>query len=190
MIPIHFFSVEHQKFHEKYGVEKGNKITQSFAMISGWGFFLVLFLLWILPQPRFTIPVFPTLAIIIPFIYLSIPIFHLILSIPFIILSCWGGIMGVKEVTLKVAETHQAEKVINTGIYSRMRHPQYFGTMMAHVGFSIMLSGLFSLIFTPLIIFHAYMTSWKEEKELVKEFGKDYEEYKEKVPMLFPKLRK
>jgi len=190
MIPIHFFSVEHQKFEEKYGKEKGSKITKTFAMITGWGFFMVLFVAWILPQPRFTIPIIPTIGIHIPILYLYIPIVHLLLTIPFIIFSCWGGIFGVKEVTLEVAETHQAKKVINTGIYARMRHPQYFGTIMAHVGFSILLSGLFSLIFTPLIIFHAYITSWKEEVELIKEFGKDYEDYKKRVPMLYPKLRK
>ncbi len=190
MIPLHFYSVEHRKFEKKYGKEKGIKMTRIFAMISGWGFFIVLFLLWILPQPRFIIPIFSTLAIIIPIINLQIPILHLVFSIPFIVLSCWGGIVGVKDVTLKVAETHQAEKIISTGIYSKMRHPQYFGTIMAHIGFSILLSGLFSLIFTPLIIFHAYITSWKEEIELIKEFGKEYEEYRKKVPMLLPKFGK
>jgi protein-S-isoprenylcysteine O-methyltransferase Ste14 len=35
------------------------------------------------------------------------------------------------------------------------------------------------------------MISRKEENELSKEFGKEYENYKTKVPMLFPrKLRK
>ena len=31
--------------------------------------------------------------------------------------------------------------------------------------------------------------SWKEEKELIREFGKDYEDYKKSVPMLIPKLK-
>ena len=50
MIPLHFISVEHKKFEEKYGKEKGNKINRAAAMASGWGFFMVLFLGWILPQ--------------------------------------------------------------------------------------------------------------------------------------------
>jgi len=31
--------------------------------------------------------------------------------------------------------------------------------------------------------------SWKEEKELTREFGKDYEDYKKSVLMLIPKLK-
>jgi protein-S-isoprenylcysteine O-methyltransferase Ste14 len=34
------------------------------------------------------------------------------------------------------------------------------------------------------------LIAWKEEKELIKEFGEDYETYKENVPMFFPKLKK
>jgi protein-S-isoprenylcysteine O-methyltransferase Ste14 len=32
--------------------------------------------------------------------------------------------------------------------------------------------------------------SWKEEKELIKEFGDKYIRYKKKVPMLIPRLKK
>ena len=35
-----------------------------------------------------------------------------------------------------------------------------------------------------------YVISKKEEEELIKEFGKEYENYKKKVPMLIPRLRK
>ena len=32
--------------------------------------------------------------------------------------------------------------------------------------------------------------SWKEEKGLIREFGKEYEDYKKVVPMLIPRLKK
>jgi len=107
-----------------------------------------------------------------------------------LIFGAWLGIAGVKEITLKVAETHQPKKIITTGIYSIIRHPQYFGAILAHVGISILLSSLYSLLSTPLIIIFNYLISWKEEKELIKEFGKDYEDYKKNVPILIPKLRR
>ena len=105
-------------------------------------------------------------------------------------LGAWSGIVGVKEVTLKVAETHKPEKVINTGIYSKIRHPQYFGAIISHIGISILLSSFYSLLTTPLIILLIYLMSWKEEKELMREFGKEYEDYKKAVPMLIPRLKK
>ncbi len=190
MMPIHFFSVEHVKFEEKYGKEKGGKITRIFGMASGWGFFLFLFGVWFTPQPRFTIPLLQDLVIIIPFINFPIPWTHIFIFLPFLILAAWFGIVGVRGTTLEVSETHRAVKIITTGIYSRMRHPQYFGSMLAHVGFSFLVSGWFSLLATPLIILYNYLTAWKEEKELVKEFGKEYEDYKKEVPMFLPKFKK
>jgi protein-S-isoprenylcysteine O-methyltransferase Ste14 len=101
----------------------------------------------------------------------------------------WFALSGVKEVTLKVAETHRTEKVITTGVYSLVRHPQYLGALLAHLALSILFSALYSLLFTPLLIIYLFLIAWKEEKELVKEFGIEYDEYKSKVPMFIPKLK-
>ena len=190
MAPIHFLSVEHIKFQEKYGNEKGAKITKILGIISGWFFFICLFGVWISPQPRFLTPIFQDLAISIPIFNFSIPSLHFLVSIPLIIIGGMFGIMGVRETSLKVAETHKADKIITTGIYSHIRHPQYFGAILAHLGITFLLSAFYSLLSTPIIIIYNYLTSWKEEKELVKEFGKEYEDYKKIVPMLVPKLRK
>jgi len=186
LIPIYFLSVEHLKLQKKYGEKKGLKITEIFGLISGWGFFIFLFGIWISFQPKFEIP-FSQYNLNI--IGLQIPLFHLILAVPVISTGAWFGIVGVKKVTLKVAETHRPEKVISTGIYSRIRHPQYFGAILSHIGITILLSSLYSLLSTPLIIFLIYLFSWKEEKELIREFGKEYEVYKKKVPMLLPRIR-
>ncbi len=189
IMPIYFLSVEHLKLQEKYGKEKGLKIAKICGLISGWGFFLFLFGVWISPQPRFRISLFQIDLNLIPIKGFSITLFHLIISAPFISIGAWFGIVGVKEVTLKVAETHRPEKVISTGIYSKVRHPQYFGAILSHLGISFLLSSFYSLLSTPFIIIIIYLMSWKEEKELVREFGKEYEDYKDNVPMLIPRLR-
>jgi len=190
MVPLHFLSVEHLKFQKKYGADKGNKITGILGLTSGWGFFIFWFGIWISPQPRLIIPFMQNPSFIIPIINFSIPIFHLIISIPFILIGAWFGIGSVKQTSLKVAETHRTERIVSTNIYSLIRHPQYFGGVLAHIGISFLLSVLFSLIFTPLVILLNILVAWKEEQELIKEFGEDYEIYKEKVPMFFPKLKK
>ena len=190
MVPLHFFSVEHSKFQKKYGSDKGNKITGILGLISGWGFFIFWFVIWISPQPRLIIPFLQNPSLVIPIINFSIPVFHLTISIPFILIGAWFGIMSVKATTLKVAETHRTERIVSTKIYSLIRHPQYFGGILAHIGISILLSSLLSLIFTPLVILHNFLIAWKEEKELIKEFGEEYKNYKENVPMFIPKLKK
>ena len=190
MVPLHFLSVEHLKFQKKFGMDKGNKITGILGLTSGWGFFIFWFGIWIAPQPRLILPFLQDPILIIPIINFSIPLFHLIISIPFILIGAWFGIGSVRETSLKVAETHRTERIVSTKIYSLIRHPQYVGGIMAHIGISFLLSSLFSLIFTPIVILLNLLVAWKEEKELLKEFGKEYENYKEKVPMIFPKFKK
>jgi len=188
LIPFYWWSVEHTRFQEKFG-QKGIQLTKIFGLIAGWGFFIFLFGIWITPQPKFKIPILSEISIIIPIINLRIPVFHFVVSLPIILIGAWYGIVGVKYLTLKVAETHKPEKVISEGPYSKIRHPQYFGAILAHIGISLLLSSLFSMISTPLIILIIYIFSWKEEKELEREFGKEYIDYKNNAPMLFPRLR-
>ena len=188
VVPAHFLSVEHLKLQSKYGKNKGTQIGKILGLISGWGFFLFWTGIWISPQPRFVVPLFANLPASIPFVGFSIPLFNFVLSLPFIVLGAWFGIAGVKQTTLKVAETHKTEKIVTTGVYSIVRHPQYLGGLLAHVGVSFLLSALYSLLVTPLIVVIVYLLSKKEEEELIKEFGKEYNDYKKKVPMLLPSL--
>jgi len=187
VIPLHFLSVEHLKLQEKYGNEKGTEIGDLFGMISGWSFFLFWIGIWISPQPTFTVPVLQRLSFVVPVVSYSISLFNLIISTPFLIIASWLGIAGVKEITLKAAETHRTKKIVTAGVYSIVRHPQYIGGLLAHVGVSFLLDAWYSLLFTPIMIIVVYLISEKEEKELGKEFGREYEDYKRKVPMLIPR---
>lgn len=189
ILPIYFWSLEHTKLEQRFGQEKGTKIGNILGLISGWGFFGLLFGIWLSPQPRFTIPIFSDLFLMIPVVDFRIPLVHLIIFIPFILVVLWLSFKGIAEVTLKVAETHRADKIITTGVYSIIRHPQYLGALLAHLAISILFSALFSVLLTPFMAVYIYLISWKEEKELVNEFGKEYEDYKAKVPMFIPKLK-
>jgi len=188
-VPLHFLSVEHLKLQKRYGREKGTKIGEICGLISGWGFFFFWMGIWFSPQPRFAVPIFQNLSVLVPVVSFSIPLLHLIICILLLIPGAWIAINGVKEVTLKVAETHRTEKIVTTGVYSIVRHPQHLGALFAHVGISFLLSAWYSLLLTPLMIVLIYLISRKEEEELIREFGKEYEDYKKKVPMLIPKLR-
>ena len=184
----YFLSLEHLKLDEKYGKQKGKKLGEIFGVISGWGFFLFWFGIWLSPQERFIIPFFQNFFIQIPLLNLTIYVINLLIFIPFFVVGAWFGVAGVFGTSLKVAETHRAETVVSTGVYSIVRHPQYLGGFLAHLGFSFLLSGLYSLIVTPLVIAIIYIISWKEENELTKEFGQNYVEYRSNVPMLIPKF--
>ena len=189
-IPLHFLSVEHLKLQKRYGKKKGNKIGEIYGLISGWVFFLFWIGIWFSPQPRFTIPIFQNVSGSVPVVSFSIPLLHLIICASFVIPGALLAIRGVKETTLKVAETHRTETIVTTGVYSVVRHPQYLGGLLAHAGISFLLSAGYSLLLTPLMIALIYLISRKEEEELIREFGKEYEDYKKKVPMLIPRSRR
>jgi protein-S-isoprenylcysteine O-methyltransferase Ste14 len=184
---LHFKSVEHTKLQAKYGKEKGIKLGRIYATFSSSEFVFWMGL-WVSPQPVFVIPIFSYYLISIA--GLSIPILHLIIALPLIMGGAWFGIEGVRETGMKLAETHcSPKKILNTGIYSTVRHPQYFGWILAHVGISILLSVCYSMLFTPVLTALVYLISKKEEDELVKELGKEYVDYRKETPMLIPRWK-
>lgn len=188
MVPLHFSSVAHLKLQERYGKKKGTRIAETYGLVSGWGFFSSWIGIWVSPQPRFAVPMYQGLSISVPVISILVPLSHIMVSVPFTILGAWFGIEGVRKTTLKVSETHRTEKVVTTGVYSIVRHPQYLGGLLAHIGISFLLSALYSLVFTPLVVVLVYLISRKEEEELIREFGEEYEDYRRNVPMLIPRL--
>ena len=188
VVPIHFLSVEHLKLQVRYGKKQGAKIGEVLGLISGWFFFLFWIGIWVSPQPRFAVPLFQNLTVLIPIFGFSIPLLNLTISIPNIILGAWFGIKGVKQTTLKVAETHRTEKIVTSGAYSVVRHPQYLGGLLAHVGVTFLLSAWYSLIATLLMVVLVFLLSRKEEEELIREFDKEYKDYQKKVPMLIPRI--
>ena len=189
VLPLYFRSLEHNKLQRKYGTSKGIRIGDILGLISGWGFFLFWIGIWISPQPRFIIPIFQNLSILVPVVSLSITLIQLVIFNPFFVLGAWLGIKGTKGTSIKVAETHRSEKVVTTGVYSIVRHPQYVGGLLAHIGISFLLSAEYSLLSTPMMIVVVYLISRKEEVELIKEFGEEYENYQKRVPMLMPRVR-
>ncbi len=187
-VPIHFLSVEHSRLEKKYGQKKGRKVGSILGMISGWGFFGFWVGIWVSSQPKFSIPVLPEFVVFIPISGLAVPMVHFFFGLPLVLVGAWLGIAGVKEITLKVAETHRAERVVKTGVYSTIRHPQYLGGVVSHLGIILILCAWYALLVTPLIVSLNYALTWKEEKELAREFGSEYIEYQRSVPMMVPRV--
>jgi protein-S-isoprenylcysteine O-methyltransferase Ste14 len=106
----------------------------------GWGLFLFWTGIWVTPQPRFAFLVELGNTGLIPILDFSIPIFHLIIYILFVITGGWITIEGVKEITLWASETHRTDRVVTEGIYSIVRHPQYLGGLLAYFEISFVLS--------------------------------------------------
>ena len=83
-------------------------------------------------------------------------------------------------------KTRKEPQVITTGVFSFVRHPIYLGSILLYLGFIFLSLSLLSVLIWFIIIVFYHMISRYEEKLLTQRFGSVYEEYKKKVPMLFP----
>ena len=81
-------------------------------------------------------------------------------------------------------------KLITTGLYRYCRNPMLLGLFIILLGLGLLLGSLSLIfIFTPIfILINVLYLKAIEEKEMEKKFGKQYLEYKKRVPMFFPKL--
>jgi len=84
------------------------------------------------------------------------------------------------------------KKLITTGLYAYARNPMILGLFLLMFGLGVLFGSLsLILIFTPLfILLNVLYVKAVEEKEMEKKFGEEYLEYKKKVPMFIPRLKK
>jgi len=83
-------------------------------------------------------------------------------------------------------------KLVTVGPYGFVRNPMLTGIFIQLFGLGILFGSVSLLfIFTPLfIVINVWELKKVEEPELMRRLGKDYAEYRERVPMFFPCVRK
>jgi protein-S-isoprenylcysteine O-methyltransferase Ste14 len=81
-------------------------------------------------------------------------------------------------------------KLVTTGPYARVRNPMLTGMFVLLFGLGVLLRSISLVsIFTPLfILLNVWELKAVEERELERRLGKDYVEYKKRVPMFIPRL--
>lgn len=77
-------------------------------------------------------------------------------------------------------------KVVNTGIYRYIRHPQYTGFMMITFGMILEWATLPMLIMWPFIVWLYVRLAKREEKDMISEFGEEYINYMKKTKRFIP----
>ncbi|MCK5214038.1 MAG: isoprenylcysteine carboxylmethyltransferase family protein [Candidatus Omnitrophica bacterium] len=89
----------------------------------------------------------------------------------------------------KKANSRQGQGLVMRGLYSYTRNPMYLGTFLIGAGFACIVWPWWMLpIFAGLFYMRFNVQVVKEEKHLRKFFGKEYEDYCDKVPRVFPRV--
>jgi protein-S-isoprenylcysteine O-methyltransferase Ste14 len=77
-------------------------------------------------------------------------------------------------------------KLLNTGLYTKIRHPRYLAVTMGMIAFALFTNYLAMYAFIPLLVIGLVTIAWLEERELVERFGEEYVQYRRRVPMIIP----
>ncbi len=94
-------------------------------------------------------------------------------------------LLGLKQALYNLKEKKLPKTQFKTpGFYQFIRHPIYFGFTVAFWATPIMTTG--HLLFAICTLGYTIVGILLEEKDLISEFGNEYETYKAKVSMLIP----
>jgi len=75
-----------------------------------------------------------------------------------------------------------------TGIYTRMRHPQYVAFVLIMLGFLLQWPTILTVAMFPvLVVMYGYL-ALREEADMLAQFGDEYRRYKGAVPAFLPRL--
>src|SRR5215471_19219218 len=109
--------------------------------------------------------------------------FH-VLSFAFI----GGGFVLISAGWKVLYEAQQRHQLAITGIYARIRHPQYVGFVLVMFGFLLQWPTLLTLAMFPVLVFMYVRLARIEERESLREFGDVYRQYMAEVPGFIPRL--
>lgn len=77
-------------------------------------------------------------------------------------------------------------RMAQEGPYGVVRHPQYAGILLAVFGQVVHWPTLITVALFPLIVLVYVRLARKEERDMIRRFGKAYEDYMHRVPMFLP----
>ena len=109
--------------------------------------------------------------------------FH-ILSNLFII----GGFSVLAAAWNVLYRAQRERRLATSGLYARMRHPQYVGFVLIMFGFLLQWPTILTLAMFPvLVVMYGYLAK-REEQDMIGQFGQEYREYAARTPRFFPRL--
>lgn len=99
-----------------------------------------------------------------------------------------GGFWAIAAAWPVLLSAARDGKLATTGLYARVRHPQYVGFLAIMVGFLLQWPTIPTLLMFPVLIVIYRRLSIQEEKLVAAEFGPAWQAYASHTPRFIPKL--
>lgn len=77
-------------------------------------------------------------------------------------------------------------KLVTSGVYRLIRHPQYTGLLLLSLGMLIEWATLPLLLMFPVMVIMYWRLAKREEQDMLSEFGEAYKQYISKTKMFLP----
>lgn len=114
------------------------------------------------------------------------------------LMVCIGAILWIRSISTFGADNiamlyvyHPDEgKIIDSSIYSILRHPVYAGALRVGIGLALLNGNANAIAFA--ILLPLGPASWirlVEEKELIERYGQSYLDYRKRTPAFWPRWR-
>jgi protein-S-isoprenylcysteine O-methyltransferase Ste14 len=117
-------------------------------------------------------------------VLVDFPSFPLLLF-PAILSLIFGVYLTLKSHDAVFGEISGQPQLIDSGVYSLVRHPMYLGILLFCLGFLLVIPSIISLaVWIAFFLFYDKMATY-EENDLIRIFGPAYTTYQKRVPKWF-----
>ena len=99
-----------------------------------------------------------------------------------------GGFWILSAAWNVLYKAQRVGKMAVTGLYERVRHPQYIGFIAILFGFLLQWPTIPTLVMFPILTYMYVRLAKKEEQDSRERFGKAWDDYADVVPAFLPKF--
>lgn len=101
----------------------------------------------------------------------------------------FAGFIILAQAWRVLYDAQRRHRLATTGLYSRIRHPQYVGFVMIMFGFLLQWPTIITVLMFPILVLMYLKLSYIEERDSERVFGQAWRDYAAQTPRFFPHLR-